>query len=73
MAFFGTYREVTPNSRRVWTNEESDESFFTTVTFEEEGGRTLLSLHELYPSQEALDAAGNAVADVMGEMFGQLD
>ena len=24
MAFFGTYREVTPNQRLVWTNEEGD-------------------------------------------------
>src|ERR1700748_3720429 len=25
MAFFGKYLEVTPNSRLVWTNEESDD------------------------------------------------
>ena len=25
MAFFGTYLEVTPHSRLVWTNEESDD------------------------------------------------
>jgi hypothetical protein len=30
----------------------------TTVTFEEKGGKTLLVMHELYPSKEALDAAG---------------
>jgi uncharacterized protein YndB with AHSA1/START domain len=29
----------------------------TTVTFEEQGGKTLLVVHELYPSKEALDAA----------------
>ena len=29
----------------------------TTVTFEEKGGKTLLVLHELYPSKEALDDA----------------
>jgi uncharacterized protein YndB with AHSA1/START domain len=72
MAFFGTYREVIPNSRIVWTNEESDEGSVTTVTFTEEGGRTLLSVHELYPSKEALDAGGGA-ADAMGEAFDQLD
>ena len=29
----------------------------TTVTFEEKGGKTLLVMHELYPSKEALDGA----------------
>src|SRR6187401_965931 len=74
MAFFGTYLEVTPHSRLVWTNEESGEGGpVTTVTFEEKGGKTLLVLHELYPSKEALDAAGTGAADVMGETFDQLD
>ena len=56
MAFFGRYIEVTPHSRLVWTNEESDDGAVTTVTFEEKDGKTLLVLHELYPSKEALDA-----------------
>jgi uncharacterized protein YndB with AHSA1/START domain len=73
MAFFGTYREVTPPSRLVWTNEESAEGSVTTVTFEERGGTTLLVIHELYPSKEALDAAGTGAADVLVETFGQLD
>jgi uncharacterized protein YndB with AHSA1/START domain len=73
MAFFGTYQDVVPPSRLVWTNEESDEGPVTTVTFTEEGGVTLLVLHELYPSKEALDAAGTGAADAMGETFGQLD
>jgi uncharacterized protein YndB with AHSA1/START domain len=73
MAFFGTYKEVTPPSRLVWTNEESDESSVTTVTFEEKGGKTLLVMHELYPSKEALDAAGTGASDVMVETFAQLD
>ena len=74
MAFFGTYLEVTPPSRLVWTNEESGESGpVTTVTFEEKGGKTLLVLHELYPSKEALDAAGTGAADVLSETFAQLD
>jgi uncharacterized protein YndB with AHSA1/START domain len=72
-AFFGTYKEVIPNSRIVWTNEESDEGSVTTVTFEEKGGKTLLVMHELYPSKEALDAAGTGAADAMVETFGQLD
>jgi uncharacterized protein YndB with AHSA1/START domain len=73
MAFFGTYKEVIPNSRLVWTNEESDEGSITTVTFAEQGGKTLLVVHELYPSKESLDAAGTGAADAMGETFGQLD
>ena len=73
MAFFGKYLEVTPPSRLVWTNEEGDEGPVTTVTFEEKGGKTLLVLHELYPSKEALDAAGTGAADAMGETFEQLD
>ena len=74
MAFFGKYIEVIPHSRLVWTNDEGgDEGSVTTVTFEEKGGRTLLVMHELYPSKEALDAAGTGAADAMPEQFGQLD
>jgi len=72
-AFFGKYLEVNPPSRLVWTNEESEDGAVTTVTFEEKGGKTLLVLHELYPSKEALDAAGTGQADAMGETFAQLD
>ena len=74
MAFFGTYLDVTPHSRLVWTNEEGGEGGpVTTVTFEEKGGKTLLVMHELYPSKEALDAAGTGAADMMSETFEQLD
>src|SRR4026207_1312533 len=72
-AFFGTYKEVTPHSRLVWTNEESEDGAITTVTFEEKDGKTLLVMHELYPSKEALDAAGTGAADAMVETFAQLD
>jgi uncharacterized protein YndB with AHSA1/START domain len=74
MAFFGTYLEVTPPSRLVWTNDEGGaDGPVTTVTFEEKGGKTLLILHELYPSKEALDAAGTGAAEMMGGIFVQLD
>ena len=74
MAFFGTYREVTPPSRLVWTNEEGGEGGpVTTVTFEEKGGRTLLVMHELHSSKESLDAAGTGTADATVETFAQLD
>ena len=72
--FFGRYVEVTPPSRLVWTNDEAgDAGPVTTVTFEEKGGQTLLVMRELYPSKEALDAAGTGAADAMVETFAQLD
>src|SRR5262245_37496881 len=48
MDFFGKYVEVIPNSKIVWTNEEGGEAGpVTTVTFEEKGGKTFLTVHEL--------------------------
>ncbi len=75
MAFFGRYLEVTPPSRLVWTNEEAgDGGSITTVTFEERGGKTLLVMHDLYPSKEALDAAiASGSTSGMAETFAQLD
>jgi uncharacterized protein YndB with AHSA1/START domain len=74
MAFFGTYLEVVPNKRIVLTNEESgDAGSVTTVTFEEREGKTLLVMSELYPTKEALDAAGTGAQEVLKETFGQLD
>lgn len=57
--FFGKYLEVTPHTRLVWTNEEggADVANITTVTFEEMSGGTLVVVHDLYPSKEALDEA----------------
>jgi uncharacterized protein YndB with AHSA1/START domain len=73
VAFFGTYLEVTPHSRLVWSNDEGgDGGAVTTVTFEEKGGKTLLVLHDLHPSKEALDA-GLGAYDGMRETFDQLD
>jgi uncharacterized protein YndB with AHSA1/START domain len=73
MAFFGRYVEVIPHSRLIWTNEESDDGAVTTVTLEEKAGKTLLVMHELYPSKEALDRAMTGMADGMPETFAQLD
>jgi uncharacterized protein YndB with AHSA1/START domain len=72
-AFFGKYLEVEPPSRLVWTNDESEDAAVTTVMFEEQDGQTLLVLHELYPSKEALDEAIAGMADGMPEQFEQLD
>lgn len=71
MEFFGTYVEVTPNARLVWTNEEGDRgTTVTTVTFEEIAGKTLVVVHDLYPSKEAVDTGS---AGAMPETFDQLD
>jgi uncharacterized protein YndB with AHSA1/START domain len=74
VAFFGTYLEVVPAARLVWTNEEGGDSGpVTSVTFTEKDGKTLLVMHELHPSKEALDAAGTGAADALEETFAQLD
>lgn len=74
MAFFGKYLEVVPGKRIVWTNEESgDAGSVTTVTFEERDGRTLLVMSELYPTKDALDAAGTGAQEATHETFAQLD
>jgi uncharacterized protein YndB with AHSA1/START domain len=73
MAFFGRYLEVRPHSRIVWTNDEGGEGgAVSTVTFTERAGQTLVVLHDLHPSKEALDAALGSY-DGMDETFGQLD
>jgi uncharacterized protein YndB with AHSA1/START domain len=75
MAFFGRYLEVTPPARLVWTNEEGGEDgAVTTVTFEAQGDKTLLTLSDLYPSKEALDEAiASGSTSAFGEQFEQLD
>ena len=72
--FFGRYLEVVPNSRLVWTNEEGEEGgAVTTVTFAEDGGRTVVVVHDLYPSAEALEAAiASGSTEGMPEQLEQL-
>ena len=71
MEFFGRYLEVIPHSRLVWTNEEGDEGkTVTTVTFDETAGKTLLVVHDLYPSKEAVDSGATGA---MPESLDQLD
>ena len=76
MAFFGRYLEVTPPSRIVWTNEEEGDEAgaISTVTFEEYDGRTRVTVHDLYPSKEALDAAiASGSTEGMPAQLEQLD
>ena len=70
MEFFGTYLEVTPNSRLVWTSEEGDGQTVTTVTFDETDGKTLVVLNDLYPSKEAVECGSTGA---MPEALEQLD
>jgi uncharacterized protein YndB with AHSA1/START domain len=71
MEFFGTYLEVAPHSRLVWTNEEGDNGqTVTTVTFDENAGKTLLVVQDLYPSEEALDSGSTGA---MPEALNQLE
>jgi uncharacterized protein YndB with AHSA1/START domain len=71
MEFFGTYLEVTPHSRLVWTNDEGDSGkTITTVTFEESAGKTLLVVHDLYPTEEAVDTGSTGA---LPEALDQLD
>lgn len=73
--FFGTYLEVTPPSRLVWTNDEAEEGqTVTTVTFDAKGEQTLVVVHDLYPSAQALvEAIASGATSGMPEQLAQLD
>lgn len=72
MDFFGTYIEVVPHSRLVWTNDEGDAGqTVTTVTFSEVDGCTQVTVSNLYPTKEALEADGSTGA--LPETLDQLD
>ena len=61
MAFFGRYLEVVPDSRIIWTNDESADGPVSTVT---------------YPSGKALDeamASDSTGTGAAGEQFEALD
>lgn len=71
MEFFGVYREVTPPTRLVWTNEEGDQGeTITTVTFTEHAGKTTVVVHDRYPT---VAAAQTGSSDAMPETLAQLD
>lgn len=75
MTFHGRYLEVVPNTRIVWTNDEGDqEGPVTTITFEDSGGDTLVTVHDRYPSKQSLDEAiSSGSSGGWGEQLGQLD
>ena len=73
MVFHGRYLEVLPNARIVWTNDEGEDGSVTTVTFEESNGKTVVVMHDLYPSKEALDTVVAGMEAGMAETFEQLE
>ncbi len=78
MAFSGTYTEVTPHTRLVWTQvfesmRAAGEAIIT-ATFDERDGKTQLVVHQLYPSKEALDGAiASGMERGMRETYEQLE
>lgn len=82
-AFSGTYREVTPYSRLVYTtlfepgampSTEGSGAAVATVTFDDRAGQTHVVARELYPSKEVLDAVlASGMERGMRETMDQLD
>jgi uncharacterized protein YndB with AHSA1/START domain len=72
-AFYGKYLDVVPDQRIVWTNDEGGEGAVTTVTFEDQGGQTLMTFHERYPSNEALEEAMVGSAAALPQQLDQLE
>lgn len=72
MAFYGKYLDVVPSERIVWTNDEGEEGAVTTVTFADQGGKTMVTFHEAYPTKEALEEALAGSAAGLPEQLDQL-
>jgi len=72
MAFFGKYLDVVPDEKIVWTNDEGENGAVTTVTFAGDGGQTLVTYHEAYPTKDALEEALSGSAKGLPEQFEQL-
>jgi uncharacterized protein YndB with AHSA1/START domain len=78
LALSGEYTEVVPPSRLVYTQVfepmRGAGHVVVTVTFEPRGGKTLLLAHEMYPSNQARDAAiASGMEHGMRETMEQLD
>ncbi|GAA4010536.1 SRPBCC family protein [Sphingomonas swuensis] len=73
-AFHGKYLDVVPGERIVWTNDENGEEAgaVTTVTFADEGGKTRLTYHELYPTPAELEEALQGSAQGLPAQLDQL-
>jgi len=76
MAMAGTYREVKPPERVVWTERWGPEwpETMNTIAFAETGGRTTVTMTIKYPSREARDAAlQTGMKEGMDAGFARLD
>lgn len=76
--FSGRYLEVEPPRRvvltQIYERMHSAGEAIVTATFEEVDGRTQLTLHQLFPSKEALDGAvASGMEHGMRETLEQLD
>jgi uncharacterized protein YndB with AHSA1/START domain len=82
-AFSGTYTEVTPHSRLVYTQifeptaggaNPDDPAVIITVTFDERDGKTHLVSHELCPSKDVREAIiASGMEHGMRETMDQLE
>jgi uncharacterized protein YndB with AHSA1/START domain len=78
MVFSGTYTEVTPPTRLVWTQlfepMPADGEAIITATLEERGNKTYFVLHQRFPSKAALEAAvASGMERGMRETYEQLE
>jgi uncharacterized protein YndB with AHSA1/START domain len=77
MSFSGVFHAVEPNKLLIQTFEFSlapGQVGIDTTTFEEIDGRTRLSIHEVYPSVEARDAAvASGMESGIREGYARLD
>lgn len=76
VAFSGSYTEITPHSRLVYTQrfEPFPDEVIITVTFEERGGKTHMTSRELYPSKEVREMViASGMEHGMRETMDQLD
>jgi uncharacterized protein YndB with AHSA1/START domain len=64
-----TYREVVRPERLVYSHgtSEEPEQFQVTVTFADEGGKTRLTMHSVWPTAEALEAVKKYGAEEGGK------
>lgn len=73
MAFHGKYLDVVPNHKIVWTNDEGEgDGQVTTVTFEDRGGKTLVTYRDSFASEAALEEAMNGAAKGLPQQLEQL-
>lgn len=77
LGFSGTYREVTPHTRLIYTQifepMPTGEAVIT-IDFDERGGETRLIATEVYPSREVRDQVlSSGMEDGMRETMHQLD